>query len=759
MLFSKQKLLIFFITTYILSYYVVLFFGNDENSYIVVVRNLFSLLAPLLASIWLFRATRIKQQISKPFLILLSAGCFSYFLAEIAWSYYEVYLRTEIPFPGSPDLFYMLQIIFFLIGFIFLWFSEGRIFRGIRFVFEILIIMTVATTLSYHFLIHKLVLDSDIDGVFLFVYLGYPIGGLLLLASVIITLYLSENFTKLRKGLFIILLGLVFQIVADSSYLYLLVTGNYDTGSLIDPLFTASLLLVGISSFYFEEKSSKHTRKKKGSKLKREFMEIALPYASIALLLIVLIKTGNTNTEAINVGTFIAIIIVFIRQVVVLVENKRLIQQYNYLAHHDSLTKLPNRAFFEEKLAQQLQAVHENQGMTAVMYLDLDRFKLVNDTLGHDAGDELIYAVSKRLLTCVNEGDIVARQGGDEFTLLISSCQQESEVLNISNRIIEQLSFPYNIKGTDFRTTASIGIAFYTYDHAPTTPLSLMKKADIAMYESKSKGKNQYQVYEEEMQDESKNKFMIEKDLFHAIQNNEFTLFYQPQMNSKSGKAYGVEALIRWNHPEKGLIPPLSFIPIAENMNLIGPISEWVLREACSQGKIWQDIGLKIKVAVNISPKQFQSAGFVDMLKEILLETKINPALIELEITEAIAMYSNEDTIQKLNEITDLGIQVSIDDFGTGYSSLAYLVKLPIHALKVPREFVKELNNEGANKTVVFSIISLSRSLQLDLVAEGVETKEQLEILKSMGCKQFQGYYFSKPVPAEEVTQFLKEKS
>ncbi|MDX5476113.1 MAG: DUF4084 domain-containing protein [Bacillaceae bacterium] len=757
MLLNRQRLIIFFIPIYILTYYAILIFGNNETGIVIVFRNIFSLLAPLLAAIWLYCATSKKRNISKAFLLFLSAGCFSYFLAEIAWNYYEVILQTEIPFPGSPDVFYMLQIIFFLIGFIFLWFSEGKINRGIRFVFEILIIMTVATTLSYHFLIQKLILNPDINGIFLFVYIGYPIGGLLLLASVIITLYLSSNFIKMRKGLFIILLGILFQIVADSSYLYLLIAEKYATGSLIDPLFTVALLLIGASSFYFDEKSSKRNVNKKASKFKREFIEFALPYASIALLLFVLIRTGNANVSAINIGTFITIVIVFIRQLFVLIENKKLIKQYDFLAHHDSLTRLPNRAFFEEKLAHHIKEVQEENGMIGVLYLDLDRFKLVNDTLGHDAGDDLIYAVSKRLLQCVNAGDLVARQGGDEFTLLITSCRQESEVLSISNRIIEQVSIPYHIKGTEFRTTASIGIAFYTEKHAPSTPLSLMKKADIAMYEAKTRGKNQYQVYEEEMQDNSKNKFMLEKDLYKAIQNKEFTLFYQPQMNVKSEKIYGVEALIRWNHPEKGIIPPIEFIPIAENMNLIGLISEWVLREACSQCRKWQDIGLDIKVSVNISPKQFQSTNFVEMLKEIIEETKVDPALIELEITEAIAMYSNGETVKKLNEITDLGIHVSIDDFGTGYSSLAYLVRLPIHALKVPKEFVKDLNKDGANASVVFSIISLSKSLQLDIVAEGVETKEQLDILKRMGCKQFQGYYFSKPVTEVEVTKLLRE--
>jgi diguanylate cyclase (GGDEF)-like protein/PAS domain S-box-containing protein len=437
-------------------------------------------------------------------------------------------------------------------------------------------------------------------------------------------------------------------------------------------------------------------------------------------------------------------------------QQKKNQEKINYMAYHDPLTGLPNRRLFEERLNQAIMDAQRNRKVIGVMFIDLDRFKTINDTLGHGIGDELLFSVAKRIEGCLRKNDTVARQGGDEFTVLIKDVSCAEDVVIVAKKILRYLNQPYYINEHEIETTPSIGIALYPTDGQDAT--TLMKNADTAMYRVKENGKNHYRLYTSHMSESSSKKRMLEKELHKALRNGELVIYYQPQVDIHQQKVMGVEALLRWQHPTMGLLSAGEFIPLAEETGFILPIGEWVLKQACEQAKQWQEAGYPlIKIGVNLSPKQFYQDNLVDVVAKILLETNLPPGCLELEITESIAMSKAQETIDKLHELKKLGIQISMDDFGTGYSSLAYLTKFPIDTLKIAREFVNDIGSDVNNEAIVSSIIDMTRNLQLNVIAEGVETEEQSLFLQRHACNQMQGYLFSKPLHADEVeTMFEK---
>lgn len=436
-------------------------------------------------------------------------------------------------------------------------------------------------------------------------------------------------------------------------------------------------------------------------------------------------------------------------------KRKQTEEMIHYLAYHDTLTGLPNRCLFQSRLDTALIHAAQREQALAVLFLDLDRFKYINDTLGHSMGDELLKQIAHRLNECIRPIDTVCRLGGDEFTIILPGMDRNQATL-FAEKILQKLSVPILIGDQSFVITLSIGFSLFPQDG--TCAEALVKNADAAMYQAKEYGRNNVQFFRPEMNDVFARKLALEAGLRSALENEEFELFYQPQYDSDSEQIVGVEALLRWHHPVYGIISPPEFIPLAEETGLIIPIGKWVLQTACRQCKDWQLLGLPpIRVAVNLSMRQLQDKQLVPMIKNILHESRLAPRFLELEITESIAMHRLDDVIPRLQTLQALGIQISIDDFGTGYSSLSCLQLLPINTLKIDQSFTRNLSDSSSHVPIVTAIAAMANSLRLCLVAEGIETVEQLHFLRSLGCRTFQGYLFSKPIPVADCELLLSK--
>lgn len=447
-------------------------------------------------------------------------------------------------------------------------------------------------------------------------------------------------------------------------------------------------------------------------------------------------------------------------RVTVALSNASWEEKLYHQAHYDPLTDLPNRTLLKDRLPQALVRAKRNSTQVAVLFLDLDRFKSINDSLGHAAGDLFLREITHRLTQCVRAIDTVARLGGDEFTIIIPDITANQDVTPdvtlIADKILSAIAEPFMLHGHEVSTTASIGIALCPRDADDYD--ELLKNADSAMYHAKSKGRGNYQFYSRDLNAAAIERLDMENSLRHALDQDQLELYYHPQVEISSGQIVGAEALLRWRHPEKGLIPPLEFIPLAEQTGLIVPIGEWVLKTACAQNKAWRNAGLApIRVAINLAARQFSDQDLVRKVERILRQTGLDPEGLELEITEGTIMEDTETAIKVLNDLKGMGLQVAIDDFGTGYSSLTYLKQFPIHTLKIDQSFVHDITIDRHDASIVATIIGLGHSLNLKVVAEGVETQEQLNILRSSRCDEFQGYLTSKPLPSREFEVLLAQ--
>ncbi|MBT2338415.1 EAL domain-containing protein [Pseudomonas fluorescens] len=430
-------------------------------------------------------------------------------------------------------------------------------------------------------------------------------------------------------------------------------------------------------------------------------------------------------------------------------------ERVEYLAYHDGLTALPNRSLFSKLLIQNIREASRYKRQMAVLFLDLDRFKLINDTLGHDAGDQLLQEVANRLKTCLRESDLVARLGGDEFVILLPQLSDEKFVATTAQKILGAIARPFNLQGQEFRVTASIGISLYPRDGLDEQ--TLKKNADIAMYQAKQQGKNTFQFYSERLNAESLERQTLEIGLRHALERDEFRLHYQAKRDIRSGQITGMEALLRWEHPDLGLVAPMQFIPVAEETGLIVPIGKWVLRTACLQNVAWQQLGLPhLCMAVNLTARQFVDEHLLTDLAMILAETGMNASLLELEIAESLLMQDVRNALQVLTGLKKLNIRIAIDDFGIGYSSLSALQQFPLDSIKIDRSFIRDVSSVSEDRALTEAIISMGRSLSLTVVAQGVETKEQADFLRDNACDEFQGFYFNKPVPADQFEVLLQ---
>jgi diguanylate cyclase (GGDEF)-like protein/PAS domain S-box-containing protein len=430
-------------------------------------------------------------------------------------------------------------------------------------------------------------------------------------------------------------------------------------------------------------------------------------------------------------------------------------EQMEFLAQHDILTGLANRVLLSDRISQAAALARRHHHQLAVLFLDIDRFKHINDSLGHDAGDRLLQAVSHRLLQCVRKSDTVSRQGGDEFVVLLPELAAPQDAAILTEKIIVALAEPYALGSEALRITVSAGIAIYPDDGGDAE--TLLKNADFAMYHAKESGRNNYQFYRAEQNDRAIEHRAVDSGLRLALERGEFVLHYQATIHLATRLISGVEALLRWRHPKRGLIGPENFLPHAEESGAIVPIGRWVLGEACRQARMWQDTCLvPIRIAVNVSPVELRDPGFVAGVRAILAATGLEPRFLELEITETVLVQDTASTAVVLQALRDLGVQLALDDFGTGFSSLSHLKRFPINTLKIDQSFVRDLASGSGDASIVGAVLSMAESLKLQVVAEGVETSQQFELLKEQGCPEAQGFYFSHPVVAEDLTQLLR---
>jgi diguanylate cyclase (GGDEF)-like protein len=436
-------------------------------------------------------------------------------------------------------------------------------------------------------------------------------------------------------------------------------------------------------------------------------------------------------------------------------ERKYFEMRLEHAAQYDTLTGLPNRVLLHDRLGQVLAFAHRNGRRVAVMLLDLDRFKTINDTLGHDTGDRLLREAARRLTACIREEDTLARWGGDEFIIILPELSESQNAAVVAKKVLQAFVPPFVLGDRELFVTTSIGIALYPDDDQSVE--GLIKNADVAMYRAKEQGGSNYQFYTANMNAAAFERLALESSLRKALERGELLLHYQPQVELETGQVIGAEALLRWRHPDLGLVPPAQFIPLAEETGLIVPIGEWVLREACRQNKMWQEaLARPLRVAVNLSARQFRHQDVLELTARVLNETGLAPSCLELELTESYIMQNPESAIATLRDLKAMGVHLSIDDFGTGYSSLSYLKRFPIDAVKVDRSFVGDVTTDPDDAAIASAIIAMAHNLKLKAIAEGVETEEQLAFLKALKCDLLQGYYFSRPVPPDEFARLVE---
>jgi diguanylate cyclase (GGDEF)-like protein/PAS domain S-box-containing protein len=435
-------------------------------------------------------------------------------------------------------------------------------------------------------------------------------------------------------------------------------------------------------------------------------------------------------------------------------QRKQVEGELQHLAHYDALTGLPNRALLQDRLAQAIAHAKRSGQQMAVIVIDIDHFNHINDSLGQDWGDQILIEIGRRLCSGMHDGDTVARLGGDDFIVVLSDVTDEESVMLATTHMLAELGLPLPIQEHVIYPTGSIGISLFPKDGENSQ--TLMKNAESAMYQAQNAGGNNFQFYAQEMNASTLDRLKLEAGLRRALEAQEFVLHYQPQLDISSGRIIGVEALLRWQPPDQGMIPPGKFIPLAEENGLIVPIGEWVLQTACAQCKAWQDAGLApIRMAVNISARQFRQLDLADFVQRALQQTGCNPASLELEMTESVIIENADAAVTTMRQLSEMGVQLSIDDFGTGYSSLSYLKRFPISLLKIDQSFVRDITSDNDDAAIVKAIIALAHSMKLKVIAEGVETGEQLTFLRQQNCDQIQGYYFSRPLPAAQVETLL----
>lgn len=697
---------------------------------------------------WTAKAFLFNSSQKRYFWLFISLGTFSYVSSNIIWIYELLAIHT-VHFSDTSYVIWLVAYVFYLTGLLWITRILGKNYSNSPYMFNITIFLITALSVSIHYLI-KPILSLNEPLIIKLVSLAYPIVSIGILCASTFLYYLLQVSREKSISLFIII-GFFLQFLADSMFAYVSYVGSYQAGTIIDFIWMVSLLCIGLAGLQARQDTNRTEWKITDPFEKRDAI---FPYFSIFLLIVLVIYSYHWDFNALSTGLLVIFLLMLGRQLIVLRRNKDLMRKYKYLAYHDPLTGLNNRSVFTEDLSRSMKRADQNNSSVALFLLDLDRFKDVNDTLGHYIGDQLLIRATNRLKKRLGENALIYRLGGDEFLFIHPHATRKSSKA-IAEEILQEFSSPFIIDDYEINITPSIGISMYPENSKNVG--DILKYADASMYLAKRKGRNGYRFYSTELKENITRKMMIENGLRKAIENNELQLFYQPKVDLKTSEIIGMEALLRWEHPEFGFIPPMEFIPIAEEIGEIVSIGKWVLKEACSQNKKWQESGFSpLSVSINVSVRQFQHHDFVKTVDEVLFETGLSPQYLELEITESIMQNITESTAI-LSRLRRRGVRTSIDDFGTGYSSLYILNKLPIDIIKIDKSFIDNIEDKG-QQSMVKAIIDLGINLNFEVIAEGIEHEYQMRTLVENKCFLGQGYLFSKPISTEEFEKEILEK-
>jgi diguanylate cyclase (GGDEF)-like protein len=722
----------------------------------------------------LLRGLRLRGSLRR-FWILLGASAAAWGVGQTIWTLYETGLGREVPFPSWADAGYLAAVPLAVAALLVLPAAAQSMAGLLRIVLDGVMVALALFCTSWILVLGPLFAAGGDNLLSTILSLAYPVGDVVTITMLIFALLRArQGGEAARQPLYLIGLGLTGIALADSGFVYLTSQTSYTSGSFIDIGWFAGFAVLFVAA----RRPERPVAAAEADRGLRFVSSLSVPYTPVVIMATTVLFQHLRGEALDGTATFTAmavLLLIVLRQVLTLRENlalvrnleerverrtadhRRLQEELAHQAFHDSLTGLANRALFKDRVEHALTRLQRRRRPLAVFFLDLDRFKAINDSFGHASGDALLIAVSRRLRDCVRAEDTVARLGGDEFAVLVENLAGDAEVRIVADRVKEAFRDPIVIDGRELAVAASIGIALS--EAGAETADDLLRNADLAMYRAKAAGGGARQ-YIPEMHAGMIERLELESDLRQALAREQLYLVYQPIVDLQTGRLSGAEALLRWQHPTRGVVSPADFIPVAESSGMIVPIGEWVLRQACRDARRWDEIpgGEALSVSVNLSGRQLQTSELPSVVPHALLEAGLAPGRLTLEMTESVLIDRSDEMLALLHELRRIGVRLAIDDFGTGYSSLSYLHRFPVDIVKVDRSFVESLTGEADEISLAESIIRIGQGLRVTTVAEGIEDTTQLEALQRLGCDHGQGYYFARPMSAADFEAYIAER-
>jgi diguanylate cyclase (GGDEF)-like protein len=765
-----------FIGLYVIMFIFWLLISRHNEQIVDIGINIFTAVAYIFTIFWMTLISQNEKDKQRYFWFFLTIGTCFLFISKLISLFYPIF-DEKIINSLLEDSIHLIGYLFFFTGLTYKIKMIKNTLAMLQFLLNIIVIITAVFSVSWYFIVSPILTwNQEITKIGFLISSIYHVLNISLLLATICLIFISKGNHR-RTSLYLIAVGFLLQSIGD----FFIINHIEHFGDWMLVFGPLSTIFLGLSASFSNKDQLDQDKKTE----QLEYKNFHLSLISASILLVFTLFNQLYETNILQKGLHLSILILLLQLIITTFENKnifiklkllassdgdirqtkdvdkqnseisRLLGNIEKLAHYDELTQLPNRNFFQKSMEYVLKTAKEKDSKFSLMYIDLDRFKYVNDTLGHDCGDLLLQHVANRLIASVDQKSTVARIGGDEFAIILME-YRNSQLGKIASGILSQFEQEFTINGHDLYITPSIGIS--VFPESGRTTCDLLKSADAAMYLAKEEGKNKFEFFNPSLNEMLSKKVQIESRLRRGIEEDNFSLYFQPQVDLMTEKIVGIEALIRWNDPQLGMVSPIDFIPVAEETGLIEPIGMWVIKTACLQLREWKNLGYgDVPISVNVSIRQFQNPTFVSEVKKVLAVTKLAPKYLKIEITESV-LQNIDKTIKVLNALREIGIQIAIDDFGTGYSSLSYLKNLPVNCLKIDKSFIEELS-DNKNGPIVKTIIDMGRNMDFSVIAEGVESMEQVVFLRKNHCYVGQGYLFSKPLPAKEIERFFQKNS